>query len=679
MKRILSLALVILILSSNVLADGGTYVIYSYGQDTLSLVPESRQYAFISHENGLEELRIAVKADLNGTQAFWILPLPARPGDISVDVLSGFPKLRGYEVESRVGYLVNQAYPLMVLTQMYPIFFVPLIIWQLGVFNMGGGAASSGALADSGVVVETHLEKKGLTIEVLEADSWSALENYLQKRNVRLPEESKGIVGDYVGKKYSFVVTWISNVSEYRGYAGGGTLSMQAKFPTNRLYYPLRLTAVYGKRTVPINLYVKGFVTPELIEGVPSNVGYYVNEDGMQYTKIAVNSQASNFVEDLWIDKGAPFRTTVAYLLGLNVFIAPLLIFLLSSCLAALLAGLLVYRGKYTPLDYVKVGLYNLLTLIGVVYAANKTFESGEKGKKRNWTLITILLTMPIIVIVAYALTEVLTYSAFGYGFMHSYHGNMVESAVSYAFYSLMSNIVYIAIIAASLLLYKKSGSRAWLIPALWFGGVVLVVLVGLAASGLQSMPVMRTAIIPIFAVALSLLYLPIVVLFFIMPLAGFLLALSGRPRVGGFCLTFSILFTIFVLVSSFSVMAIYPPQVTYGGMVTASGFAKIKPQLSSTGMNHDATFRGVFTNGAGTRIDIRNVDIESMDGSYCKGEVEAISVAAGENFAVNGVDCGEGQSGDVYTMKVSIEYDITIGGVTSTRFDEGRIRGPFE
>jgi len=670
MKHLVAV-IVLLFLASTVLADGGTYVRYSYSKDTLSLIPEDRQYAYIAEENGFEELQIAVKSSLNGSEAFWILPLPAESKDVSVDVLRGFPDFTGYEVKSRVGYSVNQAYPWMVMTQVYPI--ILLFPLQFGIFNMGGGGGgtSVGAIQDSGIRVETHLEKKGLTVEVLEADSGNALDNYLKGKNVKLPEESRSIVGEYVGKRYSFVVVWISNVEEYRKSAGGDSLSLQAKFPTDRLYYPLRLTAVYGQRKIPVHVYFKDFVTPEVynsIEGM-TQVGYYVNKDGMQYTKVFIRAPAYSFTEDLWGIKNAPLDATIAYLLGFKWGVTPLLVFIFCSCLAAVIAGFVVYQREFPLRTYVKVGLHNFLTIFGVSYAANRMLMSGGKSRS-NKTLSSILITMPFIAVLAFVLSTSLLGPILGlYDQPYEYHASNLL-LIERVLYFLGTNIIYLAIAAATIYLYKKGRGRAWLIPAAWFG---LLVLIGI--MDIFKRPISDWNTWPIIAPIISLLVFSLL----IMLLAGLLLNFSDT-KPGKFCIVFSVLFVVLVLVTSFTVMAIFPPKVTVGGGMIATGFAKIKPQLAGTGLNSNGEFLGVFTNGVGTKISIKDVSIEDANGEfYCGGYVVNGTVSAGENVRVHAYDCIKGQPGDIYNMKVMIEYDVTVGSITTTHTETGTLRGSLE
>jgi len=113
---------------------------------------------------------------------------------------------------------------------------------------------------------------------------------------------------------------------------------------------------------------------------------------------------------------------------------------------------------------------------------------------------------------------------------------------------------------------------------------------------------------------------------------------------------------------------------------LTATGFAKIKPQLAGTSMEADGTFTSVLTNGAGTAIKIKKIILTNKQtSSACELDFSPGEVAAGENIQVSGRGCGSGHKGDVYSVEMKIDYSLTIGGMTREHTDIGNLRGPIE
>jgi len=143
------------------------------------------------------------------------------------------------------------------------------------------------------------------------------------------------------------------------------------------------------------------------------------------------------------------------------------------------------------------------------------------------------------------------------------------------------------------------------------------------------------------------------------------------------------------------------------GTTVTATGFAKIKPQLAGTGLQNQGaggTFTGVFTNGVGTRIMVKTFTVWDLarspavnicDHTTGAGANDRIAgvipaawdpvnghpVDAGENFEVIITPCSIPASvaGEVYNIRVEMDYDVDIGGVTSAHRESGTFRGPLE
>jgi hypothetical protein len=115
------------------------------------------------------------------------------------------------------------------------------------------------------------------------------------------------------------------------------------------------------------------------------------------------------------------------------------------------------------------------------------------------------------------------------------------------------------------------------------------------------------------------------------------------------------------------------------------SAFSKIKPQLAAVQMSSDGFFTGVFTNGAGTGIRITGVGGRDMTAvGQCFGQTQFPRgvVQPGENFVIGLSGCYGGvprQIGDVYNLGVRIDYEVNLGGVTSSHTDGGSVRGPIE
>lgn len=144
------------------------------------------------------------------------------------------------------------------------------------------------------------------------------------------------------------------------------------------------------------------------------------------------------------------------------------------------------------------------------------------------------------------------------------------------------------------------------------------------------------------------------------------------------------------------------------------NGFGKIKPQLGGTGLGSSAgatpgVFEGLFSNGAGTKINIKGVAIWDDDNgailccSHATYSADCAAVAGtnvlinggaapdpsgyfprvspGDTFQVHIEGCTIGGSGggDPYNIRVEIGYDALSGKEKIPHNDGGNIRGNFE
>jgi len=123
------------------------------------------------------------------------------------------------------------------------------------------------------------------------------------------------------------------------------------------------------------------------------------------------------------------------------------------------------------------------------------------------------------------------------------------------------------------------------------------------------------------------------------------------------------------------------------GTTLTSTGFAKIKPQLSGTGMTSTGQPRAVFTNGVGTGITLATGKIKDLTyGSSCTLVPTMFvpqTISAGENFKISSgapTTCLKaGKPGDVYNAQVTLAYDVSIGTISTRHSESGTLRGPME
>jgi hypothetical protein len=421
-----SLLFFTVLLSSVVMGDGCA-LRHIPNIDRWEALSQEKQIAVINYKDGYEKLILVINvknSSLQGDKAVWIFPVPSDPKNVNIDILDDVPRLDGTNIKNLAGDAVNDPYSFMYFSQPYTI--------PLGLFlyvYVGGMIAGS---ASPEYTVYEHMEKKGFTTEKVGANNSKAFQAYLNSNNLALPEGTNATIDEYIGQNYCFIVSWISDVEEFRkesllslgknyelvnGYVRfkptnslvgelSLTLGVSINFPTEKIYYPLKLTSVYGSETIPMFIQVIDYVTlakyPDISQDGFINTNYYIDKEyqvptnlttffskqiqqngvkdiytgryniqNLRYTEIEIHSKAQYLTEDLFIDDSVSVGTSFLDFVASNGWIILLSIFILSSCLSSILAGIIIY-GKQKPIFYkfALLGLSNFASLIGFFIAS---------------------------------------------------------------------------------------------------------------------------------------------------------------------------------------------------------------------------------------------------------------------------------------------------------------------
>lgn len=186
------------------------------------------------------------------------------------------------------------------------------------------------------------------------------------------------------------------NIMEYqieglkRMRGTGNILSVFISFPTEKMYYPLKPTSVYGSKKVPAFIYVIDYVEPELYPEIKpyTETNYYFGKNfdvpkdlsdffgssdtkDLKYTKIKIDPPSKYLTEDLWIKRRTPLRVFLADSINRFQFWFGLSFFIVCSCLASLLSGMIIFGFKRaSKIKFALFGLCNFLSLIGFYIAA---------------------------------------------------------------------------------------------------------------------------------------------------------------------------------------------------------------------------------------------------------------------------------------------------------------------
>ena len=379
---------------------------------------ETNQQAFINYDNGRQKMIITIGLEdkNSSSSAVWLFPIPSTPEKIAIDVVKDLPDFQGYEISDKAKSNMYYARKHLFETQLYTIPFLGLYRETYGGIGTTPRLLTGGVSIDEqsqnieqDVVVYEHLEKEGITSEIITAKTASALYDYLKDKGLDIESGSIPVLNDYIGKEYSFIASWISfsenpaifenkdsfgdNIPKQRG--------ILVDFPTEDIYFPLLPTSVYGSKVIPITIRVIGHVSPKIFDGIKgyTKTEYYIDEyasfadtlknlydgkrENLKYTKIKINAPAKFLTEDLWIKKSSPLKTYYSSFFAKRSIGSITILFLITT---SLMAGILAGRIAFNSLrkNTFKLGLIALSNCLSIFGLMIVTFLVNTKGKDES-------------------------------------------------------------------------------------------------------------------------------------------------------------------------------------------------------------------------------------------------------------------------------------------------------
>lgn len=441
----LTLLLMLLSPLSAVSADG--MIVKPYW-DRYEYYNESVQQAYINYENGRQSMILSIGLEDMSDNLVWIFPVPAKPDKVIIDNnVTNMPRLYGYDISEKAKDDLSGMQLLLSLNQIYPAFFLPFLnvstyaplVYDSGIMPLGAMGAQEDSARDK-VTVYEHIENDGVVTELLTADSSDVLQEYFDSKDLKITAEELDSLQSYYGKDNTLVVSWLTPVyglnnrlypqpiydqSDGISYEEDKTLDnafsdiympqpyymrgLLVSFPTDRIFFPLIPTSVYGSEVVPAVIKVMGLVTPDVFDDISAYTevsynridGYYspladlpadfigtkAATSGLEYTTINIEAPSKLLTEDLYIDQYAPLNVHLGNLISsmpLVFFLVPLLI---NSMLASTLAGIIVFKEARSRRFwiYTLLGIGNILTILTFIFIV--TFTATRNIKKEDEAL----------------------------------------------------------------------------------------------------------------------------------------------------------------------------------------------------------------------------------------------------------------------------------------------------
>jgi hypothetical protein len=406
---LLCLSLCLALAPAPATADG---MMFEKFQDGWRPIRENAQDVWIAHRDGMQRMIVAVSHDAPVQRDMvWLLPVPADPKAVGIDILAELPSFYGREVFQAAKDTLGQSLVWPVIME----------IWPLGVglvFTYFRDPDHPARAAAPAIAVHQHAEKEGIVSEVITAKDGSAIYEYLAGKGLTLKAGAIPMLDWYVGKDYAFVASWAAPSAPAFSSPSSSARGIEVRFPVKNIFFPLLPTSLYGEHNVPATIRVAGYVTPSPFADIRSytKVDYYVFSNdsrsvsansfneffvasaGNRYTKIDINAPAKAYTQDLWIETALPARidlqvaTLIATATGWGWMFAVYLAF--CSAFSSVLAGTLLLKEMRSARGAARlglIGLANCLTFLVFFLAANRLIRQRKMAFIILFSLIFLL------------------------------------------------------------------------------------------------------------------------------------------------------------------------------------------------------------------------------------------------------------------------------------------------
>jgi hypothetical protein len=234
----------------SVFADGMVISRPDPYSDSWDFGDENDQQAFINFRNGLEKMIVSIKIGDNAKAgSVWLFPVPADPGKVVIDVVDELPQMNGENVSDVAKINLDNARTALFGTQIYPALTSIFGVTMGGVSeptsdsgvmlsdSIAGGVATQSAQPD--VAVYEHLDKEGMTSEIVTAKTADGLYDYLKNKGLTIEKGMIPALQNYIGQDYSFVVSWMASDQQNQSDPAGdqGQTQSDGEIKANIDYY----------------------------------------------------------------------------------------------------------------------------------------------------------------------------------------------------------------------------------------------------------------------------------------------------------------------------------------------------------------------------------------------------------------------------------------------------------
>ena len=318
-------------------------------------VPEREQRALVEWADGTETLHVAALSDPTTEANVWVVPVRAVATAVRAEPVEEMPAVIYYEtLKRRAEHALRNA------------------VTAAAMLDSGGLccpclAGGCGGMASKTAVETSRVERLGMVVTVVSADSRTEIEGYLDAQGVKRGAVDLSSLDPYFTQPgYAFVCGWVARRDQPVRATG-----LKIVFPSPTLWFPLLPTRAYTEPVETV-VYTRGFVRPasgcdlpglkcEYIYGAVESMGveqafnrdFAEKHPGYNYgrlqpmTRVTVTTDPQQWDRDLELVPGTtPVGTVALAVTGWAGFLGPLWSALLGATLGLAIPWLTVRKAE---------------------------------------------------------------------------------------------------------------------------------------------------------------------------------------------------------------------------------------------------------------------------------------------------------------------------------------------
>lgn len=203
----LTLTTLAFLTSANSVYADGMFIDFEPTNDRWNIINETDQQAYINYENGIQKMLLGINLAQNPTgNSAWIFPIPAKPASIEIDITSDLPKMDGTDVLFKAKNNVDNVH-YKTIGSIFPILLAHSSLTKSSITIGAALWPEPNYYSDEKVVVYEHLEKAGLTTEIVSARNPKDIIDYLARVGVKIDGKAAEAITKYNAKDYAFIIS----------------------------------------------------------------------------------------------------------------------------------------------------------------------------------------------------------------------------------------------------------------------------------------------------------------------------------------------------------------------------------------------------------------------------------------------------------------------------------------